>query len=182
MIFELINGKAIPTVHALLIEPFKTIWRLDTTSDKENAIRVFSYIELMCSPKKSNPFSGFDEAQRGSKVKQEVFGDANKRDTSFMITGIQKYKELLQNCSPSYSLLIGALVAKEKLQAYLETFNLTERTKAGTAVIKPRDITSALKEIPDVAKGLETTILKVQMEIDESTKTRNQREIGQYER
>lgn len=181
-LFEVINGRAFPSVHALMIEPFKTIWASDPTPEKGNAIKVFSYIELVCSPKKSNPFFGEKEDIRPSKVKKEIWGDPNKEDTEFMILGAIKYRELLEHASPTYSLLHSALVAKDKLETYLQNFDLNERTQSGTAVIKPRDITSALKEIPDTAKGIVAMREKVQQELIEEAKTRNQREIGDYER
>ena len=181
-LFEIINGKAFPTVHALMIEPFKTIWEKDTTNEKGHAIKVFTYIELCCSPKKSNPFLGYSEEKRPEQVKKEVYGDPDKKDTEFMVLGVLKYKELLAKSSPTYPLLIAGLNAKDELVSYLETFDLGERTQGGTAVIKPADITKALKEIPDVARSINSMIDKVHAELVEEAKTRNQREVGQYER
>lgn len=181
-LFDIQNGVAFPSTHALLIEPFKTIWEIDESKDKGNAIKVFTFIELMCSPKRSNPFFGYSEATRPSKVKKEVFKDESYHTTSFMIKGILKYKELLAISSPSYGLLNAALLANESLKEYLSSIDFTERTNGGAAVIKPKDITAALKEVPDTAKSLESLLNKVNSELSESTKTRNQREIGEYER
>lgn len=181
-LFEIINGKAFPTVHALMIEPFKTIWEKDPTAEKGHAIKVFTYIELCCSPKKSNPFLGYSEDKRPEKVKKEIYGNPDKEDTEFMMLGVLKYKELLAIASPTYSLLTAGLNAKDKLVHFLENFDLSERTQGGTAVIKPADITKALKEIPDVAKSINSMRDKVHTELVEEAKTRNQREVGQYER
>lgn len=181
-LFELINGRAFPSAHVLLIEPFKTIWEKDTTAEKANAIKVFSYVELVCSPKKSNPFIGYSEDKRPGKVKAEIFGREDYPTTEFMTLATIKYKELLADSSPTYSLFTSALNAKDKLIEFLDNFDLGERTQGGTAVLKPADITKALKEIPDVAKSIITMRDKVTTEIIEDTKTRNQREVGQYER
>jgi hypothetical protein len=181
-LFEVNNGTAFPTAHALLIEPFKTIWNSDPDPKHSNAIKVFSYVYLLCSPKKSNPFLGYSEEDRPRHVKKEVYGDQDKVDTDFMIMATMKYKELLAIASPTYTLLNAALSAKDKLVDYLENFDLSERTQGGTAVIKPADITKALKEVPDVARSIIAMVEKVNMEIIEEAKTRNQREIGQYER
>lgn len=181
-LFELNNGRAFPSAHALLIEPFKTIWARDTTIEKGNAIRLFTYVELVCSPKKSNPYLGYAEDIRPSKVKKEVYGNPDKEDTDFMILAVVKYKELLADASPTYTLLNAGLNAKDKLVTFLENFDLGERTQGGTAVLKPADITKALKEIPDVAKSINSMRDKVHTELIEEAKTRNQREVGQYER
>jgi len=180
-LFELNNGIAYPSVHALLIEPFKSMWERDTSEDKTNVMKVFTYIELVCSPKKSNPFFGYSETDRPSKVKKEVYGDENYHTTDFMMQGVMKYKELLSMSSPTYPLLNAALMASDSLIEFLEDVNLSERTASGGAVIKPKDVTSALKEIPDVAKSITTLQEKVQGELIEEAKTRNQREVGQYE-
>lgn len=181
-LFEINNGRAFPSAHVLLIEPFKTIWEKDPSPDKGNAIKVFTYIELVCSPKKSNPFLGYSEDIRPAKVKQEVWGDSTKPNTDFMTLGVIKFKELLDDASPTYSLFNAAMVAKDKLENFLLNFNLEERTQGGTAVLKPKDITSALKEIPDTAKGIVAMREKVNQELIEDAKTRKDREIGEYER
>jgi len=181
-LFEIVNGRVLPTAHALLLEPFRTIWERDTSDGKGNAEKVFRYIEFTCSPKKSNPYLGYSEELRPRKVKKEIWGDEDKRDTDFMILGITKYKMLLEEASPTYALLNAALTAKDKLIHFLENFDLTERTNAGTAVIKPADITRALQQVPDVAKSILAMRDKVQAELVEEAKTRNQREVGDYER
>lgn len=181
-LFELRNNRAFPTVHALMIEPFKSIWEADTSEGKERALKVFSYVELVCSPKKSNPFVGYSEEIRPKKVKKEVFGDEDYHTTEYMMLATIRYIELLNDSSPTYSLFDAALIAKDKLVNYLTTFNLAERNKAGMPVVKPQDITKTLSEIPDTAKSLVETRERVHQELLEETKTRNQREIGQYER
>lgn len=184
-LFELNNGRAFPSVHALLIEPFKTIWETDETKEKGNAILLFSYIELMCSPKRSNPFFGYSENVRPSKVKKEVYKDENYPDTMFMISGLAAYKELLANSSPSFDLLNSGLMAKDALVKFLNDTEslLAERNlKSGAAIFKPADITNALTKIGAVTKELEAARDKVGEELKEASKTRGQREIGLYER
>lgn len=181
-LFEIRNNRAFPSVHALMIEPFKTIWEKDTDPEKANAVKLFSYVELVCNPRKSNPFMGYSEDKRPAKVKKEIYGDENKATTDFMILATAKYKELLTESSPTYELFDSGLNAKDKLVEFLNNFDLSERTNGGTAVLKPADITKALKEIPDVAKSIISMRDKVQTELIEDAKTRNQREIGQYEK
>lgn len=183
-LFELNNGRAFPSVHALLIEPFKTIWEADDTKEKGNAIRLFSYVELMCSPKRSNPFFGYAENIRSFKVKKEIYKDENYADTMFMISGIAAYKELLANSSPSFDLLNSGLQAKDALVDFLTNSEklLAERNKSGMPLFKPVDITNALVKIGTITKELEAARDKVGEELKEAAKTRGQRTIGLYER
>jgi hypothetical protein len=181
-ILEVLNGRAFPTAHALSIPLFAQIMDTDDDPQKSRAIKVFSYIEFMCSPKKSNPFLGYSPDLRPLKVKKELWGDENYPDTQFMILGILKYMELLENYSPSYPLLEASLESAERLKELLKGFDLNERTASGGLVLKPKDITSALKEIPLVIKALEESRAKVEAELAESSKTRKDRDVGVYER
>lgn len=181
-LFEMNNGRAFPSTHALLIEPFKSIWSKDLSAEKGEAMKVFTYIELMCNPKKSNPFFGFDQDIRSAKVKKEVYGNADQPTTSDMLLGVMAFNELLENSSVGYSLYLSSMEAASTLKDYLKSINLDERTNGGSAVYKPVDVTRALKEIPEVIKGLRALREKIHEELTEDAKMRNQREVGDYEK
>lgn len=181
-LLELHNNRAFPSVHALLIEPYKTIWETDTSEGKEKSIRWFSYIELLCSPKKSNPFYGYAEEQRAEKVKMEVFRDKDYPIESELLMATIAYKEHLSFSSPSYELAVAAELAANKLKHFLTNFDPNERTPNGTMVLKPKDMTLALQEIPETIRSMAEMRAKVHEELLESTRTRNDRKIGTYER
>lgn len=170
-----------PSVHALIIEPFKTIWKEDKDPAKGDAIRDFTFIELCCSPKKSNPYCGYDENQRYKILKEELYGNPAYQLSTNVLDGIMKYEELLDNSSPTLSLLRAALDGAEKFKNQLRSLDLSERTKAGSAVYKPRDVTNAMKDLPEMAKSIESLREKVFKELLEEGKTRSNRQIGLYE-
>ena len=184
-LFEMVNGHVFPSVHALLIEPFKTIWEDDNSPGNEESIRIFTYIELLCSPKKSNAFFGYSEEERPAKVKQEVWGEEPPFDaetTIMIIKGVEKYKELLHNSSPSYSMFEAATAANDNLKTFLKNFDPNKRTASGALVLKPKDIFEAINKIPESMKAMELARIKINQEIaQEDSKTRNQREPGRYE-
>lgn len=180
-LFEVREGRAMPSTHALLIKPFKTIWEEDTTKTKEEAIKAFTFIELLCSPKKSNSYSGYTEGERYTKLKLAIYEDEAYLLPGLVVDGIMKYEEFLENASPSYPLLKDAVAASVKFRKQLGEMDLSERTKSGTAVYKPKDISSAFKDLPDMAKSIETLRDRVNQELLAETKTRNNREIGHYE-
>lgn len=181
-LFEIVNGYVVPSVHALLIEPFKSIWENDTSDNNMDSIRTLTYVELMCSPKKSNSFIGYSEEERPAKVKKQVWGDENHPIDSNIVFAVLKYKELLSESSPSYDLYISAVNSVQKLRKFLDNFDMDERTPNGAMVLKPADITRALKDLDDVGKNMELARDRVHTELVQSAKTRNKREIGDYER
>lgn len=180
-LFEITNGHLYPSIHALMIEPFMSMWENDTSDGKENCIRDFRFIELVCSPKKSNAYHGYSSDIRPAKVAKEVYGDENYRMTDQIMLGIMKYKEMLSHDSPTYDMYESSLRAKEKTVNYFNDFDYNERTPHGSMVVKPRDISNALKAMPDDMKAIETMRDKVQQELLDTAKTRNSRKTGRYE-
>ena len=69
-LFVVENNIAKPNTETLLISPFKEIWVRDSSKDKSVAIAEFTFIELFTSKKKSNPYSGYNDAERAEKLKQ----------------------------------------------------------------------------------------------------------------
>lgn len=181
-LFTIENGVAKPSEHALLVEPFKTIWEQDKSKIKGDAMKSFTYIELLCSIKKSNPFSGYDEEQRPIKVGKEVYKDEGYQPTDLEKEGINTYIEFLNEASPTLSFYRASLRAAMELKTFYDTVDLNERTNGGAAVYKPGDITRGLKETAEVIKSLKDLEGQVQTEVVEKSKTRGQREIGIYER
>lgn len=185
-LFQVSNNKAVPSVHALLIPPFKQIWENDTSEFKEWAIKLFTYVELVCNPRKSNPFAGYTEADRPRKVKELVFGSENPEisdeEREEIVYATIKYKELLLNASPAYALYVSAVKGVEKLKEFLDNFDPNERNeKTQALILKPGDYASALAKLNEVEKNMQTQRDKVQSELSDNTKTRNQREIGLFE-
>lgn len=181
-LFIIENGIAKPSEHAILIEPFKTIWESDTSKSKGDAIKSFTYIELVCSIKKSNPFAGYPDDERPSKVAKEVYKSEIYTPTELENEAITVYREFLEEASPTLSFYRASLKAAQELKTFYNEVNLNERTNGGAAVYKPGDITRGLKETSEVIKSLRDLESQVQSELVEKTKTRGQREIGHFER
>lgn len=53
------NGIIKPTKECLMIQPYQTIWERDRSEHKVLAMAEIAFIELMASPKKTNPFYGY---------------------------------------------------------------------------------------------------------------------------
>lgn len=181
-LFEMKNGYVFPSVHALMVQPFKGIWENDTSDNHEYSIKVFTYIELMCSPKKSNIYYKYtDTLIREKKVKGKIFGDEEFPTNTDMMLGTMEYLEQLKDDSISFGIFEDSIGAAEKLRKWLRNFDLNERTPNGAMVLKPADVTRALKEVPDVIKKLEEARKQVISDLSEAGKTRNNRETGMFE-
>ncbi len=77
---------------------------------------------------------------------------------------------------------VAAKEFAQKLIEQLRGFNLNQRTTSGALVLKPKEISGAINDIAENMKTVETLRTLVNQELIESSKTRNQRRIGDYER
>lgn len=185
-LFTINQGKVVPSTHALLIEPYKSMWAADTSEDKHEAINVFSYIEFLCSPKMSNPFHGIPQDIRPKEIKRNIWKDEQYQSDVYstfeIIQGVETYKELLANAAPGYDLYLSALSAADTLKTFLNDLDLTKTTNSGALQLKPADVTKALNEIGETISNLTESRRKLLAEIKESNKTKGGREPGLFER
>lgn len=181
-LFDLEGSRAKPTAHALLVEPFKSLWERDETIEKAQAILDFTFIEFMVSPLKSNPFGGYGEEERAQKILND-FGEASEYSPdNLTFEGIVRLKELMYEGSYSMRFLNSARIAAEKVEDFLlNTVDLTERTHNGTPVYKPQDVTRTIREINDAIKSINDMEKRVIQELYEAEKTRNNAVINPME-
>ena len=170
-----------PNPETLLIDPFKTIWERDKTKSKEVATQEFTYIEFMASMKKSNPFKGYGENIKESKIRESVIKIKNWSPDNFVKQGIVELKKFQTEASATYSYYISVKNATEGMQEFLNNVDLSERNaKTGTPIYKPKEVTSALIDTEKVLTNLKNIEVKVEEELFESTKTRGQKEISYF--
>lgn len=188
-LFNVINNNAQPTTEVLLIYPFKDIWERDITPHRNGAIREFTYIEFMCSPKKTNPFYGYiDLEKRAKKIKENLFSKENveklitwKAD-DLILEGIKVYTEFIKNASPALNLLDSCYTAAKGIENFLNTENVLTKTNGrGMPLYKPVDIMRAIKEMEGIVKSLNGLREKVEQELYETSKTRGNRKTNRFE-
>lgn len=181
-LFDIDNGVLIPTTHALMIEPFKSIWNNDTDNDKINALNAFKYIELMTSLAKSNPYSGYDIDEKKYKVAEQIYGNKDYEVDDLIKDGIRVIENFNNEASESMSFYLALKKSVEELKSFLNNVDLNERTNAGSSVYKPADITNAGKQSVELLSNLTALKKKAQSELYETSKTRNNRDVGLFER
>ena len=114
-LFTVENSVAIPNTETLLISPFKEIWERDKSKDKDRAIKEFTFIELMSSKKKTNPYAGYSDEIRFEKLKETLFGPEWEQD-ALIEQALIKVDEFQKDASPTYSYYLSVLEAAEKMK------------------------------------------------------------------
>lgn len=171
-----------PKVESLLIFPFKDIWERDDSKDKRYAIEDFSYIEFMASIQKSNPYSGYPEHERSSKIIKDIITRAEWDENDTLIqAGIAKLKQFQAEASVTYNYYMAAKNAAEKMQLFFTTFSMADvNLRTGAPIYKPKDITSALNDTSRVLENLNSLREKVDNEIFEEVKKKGQKIVSPF--
>jgi len=170
-----------PTPESLMVTVFKNIWEKDKSSRKEIALKNLALVEFFVSPKKSNPFYGYDKADRKEKILKAISLDVKDIYKKEVDEAILFYEDYIKECSPSLTYYNSAIEAANKMKGFFSTFSLSERTKSGTPVYKPGDITKALQDTDKVLNTLNTLRQKVEQDIYENFKTKSNRDINPFE-
>lgn len=181
-IFQIENSIVRPTTHILLISPFKEIWERDTSKHKETAIREFSYIEFMVSPKKSNPYHGYEESIKEQKIIEGIWKEEIWTPDDEVKKAVEQYKLWLREASPSWKYFLTIKKSVEKVRVFLDTVNLNERDDKGKPIFKVGEIIAAQTKADEVLKNLNNLEQRVLQELFESMKTKGGKEINVFEK
>lgn len=184
VLFKKEGNFVIPTVEALMITPFSEIWERDNSPKKEIALREFAYIEFMTSQLKDNPFRDYPKNRKMKAVINAVFReDAEEWVPDSMVRqGCEWMYHMQTEGSDNFEFLQTALRARDKLSDFLDTFNPDERANEGkgSLLLKPRDITSALTDVPKVTIAIMEARNKVAEEVLEAVKIKGQKTISPF--
>lgn len=185
-LFNVVDGKVVPTDECLRTQPFSDIWLRDTTERKDKASREFDYIEFMVSPLDTNPFYGYpiEDGTRAAKIKENKFKDHPEWEPDVLvINGIEQYHEFKKNASPSLAYYEANLIAAHKVKNFFLTFDINERNeKTNAPIYTVKAITDGIKNADDVLTKLDAMKKKVEQEIFETTKTKGNKKINPFER
>ena len=179
-LFIVENSIAKPNTETLLITPFKEIWERDSTSDKSRAIKEFTFMELMTSKKKTNPYAGYADEARFEKLQLILFDEDWEPDT-LVEQGMIKIAEFQKEASPTYSYYLSVLEATEKMKSFFTSFDINEVNDKGARVFKPNEIVMAISNTDKLLQNLHSMKDKVEQELFEQTKTRGMKNINPFE-
>lgn len=180
--FLIEDGIVKPTPEILFIEVFKVLWEEDKSKKKEVALKQFAYIEFMLSPKKTNPFFGYSENIRESKIIESLKIE-KEIITDKVENALVYYKNYLLEYSPSLRFYEAAVVGAEKIQDFFTTYDMNAtNSRTGMPLHKPADITRALNDTAKVIQTLAGLKEQVQQELLENTRTIKNRNINPFEK
>jgi hypothetical protein len=176
-LIEIENNIARPTLEAYTFPIVKDWLEVDTS---DVVIQKLSFI-YHCSDVRSS-FEGSDPDKRIETVCKVIIKDDSFIVTPDMLEVIEMYKEIQENNSAALALYRGAVDTIYKTVKYFKAVDYEERDGRGNPVYKVSDVMSALAKTSPILKSLDDMKQKVMMEQFTSQKTRNNRQISNFER
>lgn len=178
----IVEGVAvIPTPETLLISPFKEIWERDTSADKEIARAEFKYIEFMTSVLKTNPYKGYSGDRKETEIRNAIGFSEDRPIDDLMKEGIAAIHKFQKEASESYQYYLSAKKAVEKMRHFNNTFDLTQvNPKTFNLMLKPKDVTNALKDTEAILTNFESLKIKVEEEVYAKAKMRSDKKVSPF--
>lgn len=160
---EMINYEVVPTQECFLIKPLRQLYNADRTKNKEKFMQQLSVIYFMADPRSSyNYITDLDE--RLNMIKEQEGLDADFKIDDKLQEAIDNYRK--HTMTTSTLLLEDARTAVDKVRKFLKDVDLTATDNNGKPIYTINSITSALKQLPQLAKDLQETEKIVTKEVE----------------
>lgn len=145
-LFEVLDGKIKIVPETLLIPEFKNIYKIH---GKDKAEKYFSFIYFLCDFKSA--YMSYSDDIVESMCKKDFIPDMEIGPE--IREAIKRYKDFQD--TPSMRLLRASKRGCEEMIKFLQTIDLSEKTKAGTLVHKVTDLAKTLGDVAKINQNLD---------------------------
>lgn len=178
-LFDIENNRLVLNPTNLYIPPFKQIWDRDKSKGKERAHNEIAYVAFLCNLSRRNPYNGYSEQEKESKIRKDIFGDESWEPDELVQKAVEKYKEMQKTTNSR--LLRSAMNGAQKLADYFDKADFDEIDARGRPRYSAKDYAANLKEVGNIVKSLSQLEKQVEKEQLEASEARGGSEIGMYE-
>ena len=153
---------------ALLLKPFKAIWKRDKTANKEKALMELGFIYFFCDARSDYQYivdedARIEEVCNANGIKKPKF---TKQD----LVCIELYKKM--TITASSLLLERTRKTLDRVGIFLENIDLTEEDDKGKPKYTVQSVVSSAKLVPQLVKEITEAERTVAKEIEESGRAR----------
>lgn len=172
-IIEYVNFEIKPTEEAFLIKPIRDLYLKDKSKTKEKFLQQLSIVYFIADPRSSYNYILNEEDRLKEIIIQEGL-PKNYKITKELQTAINEYKKHI--VTTSSLLLEDTRIAVDKVRQFLRNVDLESTDQNGKPIYTINNITSAIKQIPQLSKDLIEAEKTVAQEIEENGKVRGSNE------
>ena len=162
---------------ALLLKPFKAIWKRDKSLNKEKALSELGFIYFFCDIRSDYQYI-VDEEARMASIKEGEGMPEDWTPDSVILEAMQFYSTFK---STSALLLEDTRYAVDKLRKLLREIDLTKTDDKGKPIYTLNTITATIKQVPSLVKDLDEAERSIAKEIAQSDKVRGAQSKSIYE-
>lgn len=168
-ILEYTNYEVVPTEEAFLIKPIRELYNADKSKTKEKFMQQMSILYFMVDPRSSYNYIIDPEDRYKAILEQEGLPKDYKVDKKLQLA-MDIYKE--HTTTSSYLLLQDMKVAIEKVRQFLREVDLNAVDDKGKPLYTINSVTTAIKQIPQLAKDVMEAEKVIAREIEEQGRAR----------
>lgn len=168
-ILEYTNYEVVPTEEAFLIKPIRELYNADKSKNKEKFMQQMSILYFMVDPRSSYNYIIDSDDRYKAILEQEGLPKDYKVDKKLQ-TAMDIYKE--HTTTSSYLLLQDMKVAIEKVRQFLREVDLNAVDDKGKPLYTINSVTTAIKQIPQLAKDVMEAEKVIAREIEEQGRAR----------
>ena len=162
---------------ALLLAPFKAIYKRDKNRDKSLAKQELAYCYFMSDPRSDYQYLLDEEVRSEEVIKGLGMPEKWKPDDV-----VNRAMDFYRSFKPiSAGLLEDTRAAVDKLRGLLRDIDLTKTDGNGKPVYTLNTITATIKQIPALVKDLDEAEKTLAQELTQSSKVRGSGEKNIYE-
>lgn len=162
------NYQIVAEDELLLLQPFKKLYKSDKTRSKDNFYTFLSIVYFTYDPRSDYNYI-INEQERLKEVCISN-GLPEPKFTDLELECVELYKKL--TTTSSLELLKSTRIAIDKVREFLETVDLKALDDKGKPVYTINSITTAIKQIPQLAKDLQEAEKAIAQEIQEQNNAR----------
>ena len=165
---KIVNYKLEVEDELLLLKPFRELYKTDKTKDKSKFIDFLTIVYYTYDPRSDYNYIINEELRL-----KEVCDSNGLKVPTFNKTEqdcINLYKELTNTISTE--LLKSTKIAIDKVRLFLETVDLNQLDDKGKPVYTINSITSAIKQVPVLAKEVKEAEKQITKELEEQARAR----------
>lgn len=168
-LIELVNYEIVPTQECFLVKPLRDLFNADKSKQKEKFFQQLSVVYFMADPRSSYNYITDLEARLEIIKEQEGLSKDFKIDGKVQ-EAIDWYKK--HTLTTSSLLLDDARQAVDKIRQFLRDVDLNATDDKGKPKYTINTVTTALKQLPQLAKDLKDTEKILTLEIEEAGRAR----------
>lgn len=168
-ILEYQNYEVVPTEEAFLIKPIRDLYNDDKSKTKEKFMQQMSILYFMVDPRSTYNYILSDEDRFQAILEQEGLPKNYKIDKKLQ-SAMEIYRK--HTVTSSFLLLQDMKIAIEKVRQFLRDVDLTAVDDKGKPLYTINNVTSAIKQIPQLAKDVVEAEKTITKEIEEQGRAR----------